>query len=191
MQLVRSEMHIIREFSAFTATSRWLPVKWRHLSHFLSPEVTWRHFLSLDCLRATALLQVKRATMGFNGSYCSNGETAFYIEMDSIASFHYGNWRALHHHAACWLDHMIFRLPVSMVKDAIWNPSMHIWQQNKKMLCKTSSCKYNIGSGSLLSPDIFVFVMIDVPCSSFSIPDTMLVIQNPLVLSELLSRPFS
>jgi len=30
----------------------------------------------------------------------------------SIASFHYGNWRALHHHAGCWLHHMIF-LPSS------------------------------------------------------------------------------
>jgi len=37
--------------------------------------------------------------------------------MDSIASFHYGNWRALHHHAECitWS----FCPPVSMVKDAM------------------------------------------------------------------------
>ena len=32
--------------------------------------------------------------------------------IDSIASFHHGNWRALHHRAACWLHHMIF-LPSS------------------------------------------------------------------------------
>jgi len=31
--------------SPSTATSRWLPVKWRH---FRLPELTWRHFLSHD-----------------------------------------------------------------------------------------------------------------------------------------------
>ena len=39
--------------------------------------------------------------------------------MDSTASFHYGNWRVLHLHVACWLHHMIFCPPVSMVKDAM------------------------------------------------------------------------
>ena len=38
------------------------------------------------------------------------------IQMDSIASFHYGNWRALHHHAACWLLHMIFLARFSTLK---------------------------------------------------------------------------
>jgi len=44
---------VYASFRPFTATSMWLPVKWRH---FRSPEVTSRHFLSLYylLLQATA-----------------------------------------------------------------------------------------------------------------------------------------
>jgi len=39
--------------------------------------------------------------------------------------FHYGNWKALHHHAACCLLHMIFCHPVSILRwGMLWKPSI-------------------------------------------------------------------
>jgi len=51
-------MYSIREFSAFNTHFHVTSAQMTSLpGHFWSPEVTWRHFLSCDCLlmRATAL----------------------------------------------------------------------------------------------------------------------------------------
>jgi len=56
---VGSQTHIVRQFSSFYSHFQ---VTFGEMSHFRSPEVMWRHFLSRDCLllQATALKDVKR-----------------------------------------------------------------------------------------------------------------------------------
>ena len=54
----------------------------------------------------------------------SSINTGFWASIDGFhGTFYHGNWRALHHHAACWLVNIhitwLFCPPVTMVKNAM------------------------------------------------------------------------
>jgi len=85
-------------FRPSTATSRWLPVKWRHFRSLAVPEFTWHHFLSRDCLllRATALYKVKRTEyesfrllQPLPGDFPSNYVTSSHLRLPEFTWRHF------------------------------------------------------------------------------------------------------
>ena len=78
-------------------------------------------FQSLYCTLAQPLFQGSVCYMQYNS-----------VWLDSIASFHYGNWRALHYHMLADCITELFCPPVSMLKDAMESIYIvcYVWKYN-------------------------------------------------------------